>query len=191
MVNCRKSNMVRLVSSSNFYVVMLLFILTGVALVVYLNSPPIEPRERDYIYAGSYYTFSIWIGFGSLFIFNFLKRLLKKENIAIGLSIFLSFSSPIILAKENWNDHDRSERYLTVDSAKNLLGSCAPNSILFTGGDNDTFPLWYIQEVEGVRRDVRVVNLSLLNTNWYIDQLKNEPFTVCLNFWIGKENISK
>ena len=173
----------------NFYVVMLLFILTGVALVVYLNSPPIEPRERDYIYAGSYYTFSIWIGFGSLFIFTFIKRLLKKENIAIGLSIFLSLSSPIILAKENWNDHDRSERYLTVDSAKNLLASCAPNSILFTGGDNDTFPLWYVQEVENFRTDVRVIVLSYFNTDWYIEQMmskKNQSEKI--NFSISLDN---
>ena len=118
-----------------------------------------------------------------------IKRLLKKENIAIGLSIFLSLSSPIILAKENWNDHDRSERYLTVDSAKNLLASCAPNSILFTGGDNDTFPLWYVQEVENFRTDVRVIVLSYFNTDWYIEQMmskKNESQKI--NFSIGLDN---
>ena len=160
--------------NKNFYVVMLLFILTGIALVVYLNSPPTEPRERDYIYAGSYYAFSIWIGYGSLFLFSLFKRLLTKDTLALGLSFTLSLSSPIILAKENWDDHDRSDRFLTVDSAKNLLNSCAPNSILFTGGDNDTFPLWYVQEVENFRTDVRVIVLSYFNTDWYIEQMMSK-----------------
>ena len=160
--------------NKNFYVVMLLFILTGLALVVYLNSPPTEPRERDYIYAGSYYAFSIWIGYGSLFLFNLFKRITNKEGLALGLSFVLSLTSPILLAKENWDDHDRSDRYLTVDSAKNLLNSCAPNSILFTGGDNDTFPLWYVQEVENFRTDVRVIVLSYFNTDWYIEQMMSK-----------------
>ena len=157
--------------NKNFYVVLLLFILTGFALVVYLNSPPVEPRERDYIYAGSYYAFSIWIGYGSIFLFYFFKRFINNKNLALGLSLLFSMSSPTLLAKENWDDHDRSNRYLTVDSAKNLLNSCAPNSILFTGGDNDTFPLWYVQEVENYRTDVRVIVLSYFNTDWYIEQM--------------------
>ena len=175
----------------NFYVVMLLFILTGIALVVYLNSPPIEPRERDYIYAGSYYAFSIWIGFGSLFLFSILKKILKKDKISLVICFLLSIQSPIILANQNWDDHDRSNRYLTVDSAKNLLASCAPNSILFTGGDNDTFPLWYVQEVENFRTDVRVIVLSYFNTDWYIEQMmskKNKSekidFSVSLDSYI-------
>ena len=158
----------------NFYVVLLLFILTGFALVVYLNSPPIEPRERDYIYAGSYYAFSIWIGFGIISIFSFLGKLINNKKIALILSGLISFSSPSILAIENWDDHDRSNRYLTVDSAKNLLAACEPNSILFTGGDNDTFPLWYVQEVENFRTDVRVIVLSYFNTDWYIDQMMSK-----------------
>ena len=158
----------------NFYVVMLLFILTGVALVVYLNSPPTEPRERDYIYAGSYYAFSIWIGYGSLFVSSIFSRLISNKNISIALTALISLSSPLILAKENWDDHDRSDRFLTVDSAKNLLNSCAPNSILFTGGDNDTFPLWYVQEVENFRTDVRVIVLSYFNTDWYIEQMMSK-----------------
>ena len=160
--------------NKNFYVVMLLFILTGVALVVYLNSPPTEPRERDYIYAGSYYAFSIWIGYGSLFIFSIFSRLITNKNISIALTALISLSSPVILAKENWDDHDRSDRFMTVDSAKNLLNSCAPNSILFTGGDNDTFPLWYVQEVENFRTDVRVIVLSYFNTDWYIEQMMSK-----------------
>ena len=158
----------------NFSVVTLLFILTGIALVFYLNSPPTEPRERDYIYAGSYYAFSIWIGFGSLFLYAMFLKIFKKENLAIGLSILFSLSPPTIMAYENWDDHNRSKRYLTVDSAKNLLASCAPNSILFTGGDNDTFPLWYVQEVEEFRTDVRVIVLSYFNTDWYIDQMMSK-----------------
>ena len=175
----------------NFYVVMLLFILTGIALVVYLNSPPIEPRERDYIYAGSYYAFSIWIGFGSLFLYSILKKIFKKDKISLAICFLLSIQSPIILANQNWDDHDRSNRYLTVDSAKNLLASCAPNSILFTGGDNDTFPLWYVQEVENFRTDVRVIVLSYFNTDWYIEQMmskKNKSekidFSVSLDSYI-------
>ena len=175
----------------NFYVVMLLFILTGIALVVYLNSPPIEPRERDYIYAGSYYAFSIWIGFGSLFLFSILKKIFKKDKLSLVICFLLSIQSPIILANQNWDDHDRSNRYLTVDSAKNLLASCAPNSILFTGGDNDTFPLWYVQEVENFRTDVRVKVLSYFNNDWYIEQMmskKNKSekidFSVSLDSYI-------
>jgi len=175
--------------NKNFYVVMLLFILTGLALVVYLNSPPTEPRERDYIYAGSYYAFSIWIGYGSLFIFSIFSRLISNKNISFALTALISLSSPIILAKENWDDHDRSDRFLTVDSAKNLLDSCAPNSILFTGGDNDTFPLWYVQEVENFRTDVRVIVLSYFNTDWYIEQMmskKNDSEKI--NFSISLDN---
>ncbi len=178
-----------LIDKKNFYVVLLLFILTGLALVVYLNSPPIEPRERDYIYAGSYYTFSIWIGFGVVSIFTFLGKFISNKKLALFLSGIISFSSPMILAIENWDDHDRSERFLTVDSAKNLLASCEPNSILFTGGDNDTFPLWYAQEVENFRTDVRVIVLSYFNTDWYIEQMmskKNKSDKI--NFSIDLDN---
>ncbi len=175
--------------NKNFYVVSLLFILTGFALVVYLNSPPTEPRERDYIYAGSYYAFSIWVGYGSLFIWSILKKFVRKDSISLVLTFILSLSSPLILAKENWDDHDRSNRYLTVDSAKNLLNSCAPNSILFTGGDNDTFPLWYVQEVENFRTDVRVIVLSYFNTDWYIEQMMSKKnLSEKIKFTIDLEN---
>ena len=151
-----------------FAATFMLFLLTGVALVVYLNSGPIEPRERDYIYVGSYYVFAFWIGFSVLAIGN---RLLKKGGLHFA-SIAIGMLSPLLLISQNWDDHDRSDRYFSVDSARNFLASCAPNAILFTGGDNDTFPLWYVQEVEGFRTDVRVVVLSYYNTDWYIDQTK-------------------
>ena len=152
-----------------FAATLMLFILTGLALVIYLNSPPIEPRERDYIYVGSYYVFAFWIGFSVLAIGNALLKRKAAKSVVIA-SIAIGMLAPFILAKENWDDHDRSGRYLSVDSARNFLASCAPNAILFTGGDNDTFPLWYIQEVEGFRTDVRVVVMSYYETDWYIDQ---------------------
>jgi len=159
-----------------FGVITMLFILTGVALVVYLNSPPVEPRERDYIYAGSYYAFAIWIGLGVLAIGQFLYRYIKNSKMAAIVATVLGLTVPIIMAVENWDDHDRSNRYFSVDSAKNFLSSCAPNAILFTGGDNDTFPLWYAQEVEGFRTDMRVIVLSYFNTDWYIDQMTRKAY---------------
>ena len=152
-----------------FSATLLFFILTGLALVIYLNSPPIEPRERDYIYTGSYYAFAIWIGFAVLAIGSAAMK--RGKTLAYG-ALALCLVSPIILASENWDDHDRTGRFFSVDSARNFLASCAPNAILFTGGDNDTFPLWYVQEVEGFRTDVRVIVLSYYNTDWYIDQTK-------------------
>ncbi len=159
-----------------FAVVAALFFLTGAALVLYLNSPPIEPRERDYIYAGSYYAYAIWLGFGVLAIYSFLSKFLKNKLIATGTSIVLSLITPALMASQNWDDHNRSDRYFSVDSAKNFLASCAPNAILFTGGDNDTFPLWYVQEVEGFRTDVRVIVLSYFNTDWYINQMRRNTY---------------
>ncbi len=159
-----------------FYVTLLLFFLTGIALVLYLNSPPIEPRERDYIYAGSYYVFTIWIGFGVLALYEVFKKLLKNGKAAVALSVILGMTIPALMAAENWDDHDRSNRYFSVDSAKNYLNSCAPNAIIFTGGDNDTFPLWYAQEVEGFRTDVRVIVLSYFNTDWYISQMMRDAY---------------
>ena len=164
-----------------FLATLMFFVLTGLALVIYLNSVPIEPRERDYIYVGSYYVFAMWIGMSVLAIGNLLKNKGKAAYAGIALGLI----SPIILASQNWDDHDRSDRYFSVDSARNFLASCAPNAILFTGGDNDTFPLWYVQEVEGFRTDVRVVVLSYYNTDWYIDQTQmkvneSEPFPYSL-----------
>ena len=163
-------------SKEYFGVTALLFFLTGAALVLYLNSPPIEPRERDYIYAGSYYVFTIWIGFGVLMIFEWLNSLSKNAKIAGIAATLIGLIIPTLMAAENWDDHDRSGRYFSVDAAKNYLDSCAPNAILFTGGDNDTFPLWYVQEVEGYRTDVRVVVLSYFNTDWYIEQMMRPAY---------------
>lgn len=166
------------------WVVLCFFLLTGLAIVIYLNQSPYQPRERDYAYTGSFYAFAIWIGFGVLFLYDQLSKKAASMGIAIG-STALSMVVPAIMAKEGWNDHDRSLRTLSRDVAINYLQSCAPNAILFTNGDNDTFPLWYAQEVENIRTDVRVVNLSLLQTDWYIRQMRRAaydskpvPFTI-------------
>lgn len=160
----------------NFAVMGLLFLFLGVWLVFYLNSPPIEPRERDYIYVGSFYAFAFWIGFAVIAIYEGIKRVLNNKQIAIALAFLLSMVAPGIMAAEGWDDHDRSNRFFSVDAAKNYLNSCAPNAILFTGGDNDTFPLWYAQEVEGFRTDVRVIVLSYFNTDWYIEQMMRDAY---------------
>jgi hypothetical protein len=160
----------------NFSVVALLFILTGVALVVYLNSPPSEPRERDYIYAGSYYAFAIWIGFSVIALADWIGNAAKNAKVGFIAATLIGLTAPAIMAQQGWDDHDRSNRYFSVDSAINYLQSCAPNSILFTGGDNDTFPVWYAQEVEGVRTDMRVIVLSYYNTDWYIAQTKRDVY---------------
>jgi len=159
----------------DFWVVMLLFFFTGIAIVMYLNQTPYQPRERDYAYAGSFYAFTIWIGLGVLTLFETMRKFspMAAAGIATALSLVLV---PGIMAAQNWDDHDRSGRYTARDFAMNYLNSCAPNSILFTYGDNDTFPLWYVQEVEGFRTDVRVVNLSLLGTDWYIDQMRKKAY---------------
>lgn len=162
--------------NKNAAVVGLLFIFTGLAIVVYLNQKPFEPRERDYAYAASFYAFAIWIGLGVLAIYDFLqKKTSQVTGAALSTGICL-LAVPTIMAKEEWNDHDRSNRYIARDFAANYLNSCAPNAILFTNGDNDTFPLWYAQEVEGIRTDVRVICLELLNTDWYIDQMVHKAY---------------
>jgi len=163
------------VDKQGFAFVGMLFFLTGIALILYLNSPPTEPRERDYIYVGSYYAFSIWIGFAVMAIFSWFANKVSKTT-AAGIATVICMSAPVIMLAENWDDHDRSERYFSVDSAKNFLASCAPNAIIFTGGDNDTFPLWYVQDVEGFRTDVRVVVLSYYNTDWYIEQTMRDSY---------------
>lgn len=157
-------------------IVTLLFFFTGIAIVLYLNQPPVEPRERDYTFAGSFWAFSIWIGMAVLMLAEALDKVLKNKFATASIATLICAIVPAILAAQNWDDHDRSKRYHSVDSAKNLLNSCAPNAILFTGGDNDTYPLWYAQEVEGFRTDVRVCNLSLLNTDWYISQMKRRAY---------------
>ncbi len=160
----------------DFTVVLLLFLFTGLAIVVYLNQHPLQPRERDYAYAGSFYAFAIWIGIGVAGLYSGLRKVAPKALSAVIATLISLFFVPGIMAKENWDDHDRSDRYVARDFAYNYLNSCEPNAILFTHGDNDTFPLWYAQEVEGIRTDVRVVNLSLLNTSWYIDQMKRKAY---------------
>ena len=165
-------------NSNGFWVVMLLFLFTGLAIVFYLNQYPYQPRERDYAYSGSFYAFAIWIGIGVFGIYRFLSEKAKLPQTigAVAVTLITLVAVPGVLANQNWDDHDRSDRYTARDFAKNYLSSCAPNSILFTNGDNDTFPLWYVQEVEGYRTDIRVVNLSLLNTDWYIDQVRRAAY---------------
>jgi hypothetical protein len=163
-------------NAKNFWVVMLLFILTGLAIVVYLNQTPSQPRERDYAYAGSFYAFTIWIGLGVLAIYDSLGTKLQKGITAIAVSLICLLLVPGIMACQNWDDHNRSGRYTARDIAYDYLMSCAPNAILFTNGDNDTFPLWYAQEVEGIRTDVRVANLMLLNMDWHIDQMRRKAY---------------
>ena len=154
-----------------------LFIVTGLGLAVYLNMPEPQPRERDYVFVGSFFAFAIWVGIGVSGLIELVAEAIKTEirkvyAIAVlGVSIFVV---PFNMLVQNWDDHDRSGNYVPWDYSYNLLQSCEKDAILFTNGDNDTFPLWYLQVVEGVRRDVRVVNLSLLNTDWYILQLKHE-----------------
>ena len=162
-----------------------LFLATGIMIILYLNQYDPQPRERDYSYVGSFFAFSIWIGIG---IFAFLDKLTERINSYIPtkishlvLSLLLLIAMPINMFANDFKSHNRTGNYVAWDYGYNLLNSCEPNSILFTNGDNDTFPLWYMQEVENIRKDVRVVNLSLLNTPWYIDQLKNEYKTLPIN----------
>ncbi|HEY0057350.1 MAG TPA: DUF2723 domain-containing protein, partial [Pedobacter sp.] len=155
-------------------VVGLLFFFTGMAIVLYLNQNPLQPRERDYAYAGSFYAFTIWIGLGVAAIADMLRRKLSASSAGIAATVLGLLAAPVLMAKENWDDHNRSEKTTARDFAADYLESCAPNAILFTYGDNDTYPLWYVQEVEGVRPDVRIVNLSLLGTDWYIRQMKKK-----------------
>ena len=155
------------------FIVAILFFFAGFAIILYLNQTPNQPRERDYSYAGSFQTFCIWIGLGVIGLVDIFQKFLKEKTPIIAGAICV-LAVPGLMLKVNWRDHSRAKNYVAPDSAFNLLNSCAQNAILFTNGDNDTFPLWYLQEVEGVRTDVRIVNLSLLNTDWYIDQLKNQ-----------------
>jgi Permeases of the drug/metabolite transporter (DMT) superfamily len=155
-------------------VVGLLFFMTGLAIVLYLNQTPLQPRERDYAYAGSFYAFAIWIGLGVVGITDWLSKKVNVRTAGWIATVIGLLAGPIILAKDGWDDHDRSEKFLARDIAKNYLESCAPNAILFTYGDNDTYPLWYVQEVENVRPDIRIVNLSLLSADWYVRQMKDQ-----------------
>lgn len=176
---------------NNFTVVMWLFFMTGIAIILYLNQVPSQPRERDYTFAGSFYAFSIWMGIGVLWLFELLKHKLKvsQKTGAIAATV-ICLSVPVILIAQNWDDHDRSGRYVNRDIGADYLESTLPNTILLPYGDNDTFTLWYNQEVEGLRRDVRVMNLSYIEGDWYVEQMRDKsyesdpvPFTLPQKFY--------
>ena len=152
------------------------FLFTGLAIQFYTNVRPFEPRERDYSVVGSFYVFAIWIGFGAYALLELAQRKWSNRYVVPALTGLLLLAIPGLLAAQNWDDHDRSDRETAHAMAVKYLESCAPNAILFTIGDNDSFPLWYAQEIEGIRTDVRVVNTSLLQTDWYIDQMKRQSY---------------
>ena len=160
-----------------FWVVFFLFFMTGLAIVLYLNQTPLQPRERDYAYAGSFYAFAIWIGMGVAGMANWLEKKIGEKPAAI-LATILGLFVPVQMVSQTWDDHDRSGRYVASEFGQNYLNTLSEegNPIIFTNGDNDTFPLWYNQEVEGNRTDVRVCNLSYLQTDWYIDQMKRDSY---------------
>ena len=160
----------------SFSVILALFFMTGLAIVIYLNQTPYQPRERDYAYVGSFYAYAMWIGLSVLALFEWLKKYLKNEKLSSSLLTVILLGVPILMGFQNWDDHSRAHRYHTRDLASDYLNSCAKDAILFTYGDNDTFPLWYDQEVEGIRTDVRDVNLSLFSTDWYANQMKRKAY---------------
>lgn len=171
-----------------FWEVALLFIMTGLAIVVYLNQNPLQPRERDYAYVGSFYAFSIWIGMGLLLLYDLLRKIAGKGASVISAFLISLIAAPVLLLSENWDDHNRSRRYTARDIGANYLRSCDTNAILFTYGDNDSFPVWYAQDVEGIRTDVRVANLSYLSAGWYIDMLRKKAYeSDPLPFSLGSE----
>ena len=159
-----------------FWTMLVFFLFTGIAIQVYTNVRPFEPRERDYSLVGSFYVFALWIGIGVYALFDKFQTFSKSKLIAPGISVLCLVAVPGILISQNWDDHDRSNRKTAHAMAVNYLESCAPNAIIFTIGDNDTFPLWYAQEIEGIRRDIRVVCTSLFNVDWYIDQMKRKAY---------------
>jgi Protein of unknown function (DUF2723) len=160
----------------SFYVLLSLFLFTGIALKIYLNERPFEPRERDYALVGSFYVFAIWIGFGVYSLYESAKTYLAPKIAGPILIAGSLLAAPVLMGFQNWDDHDRSDRYTAVAMAKSYLSSCDKNAILFTIGDNDTFPLWYAQEIEKFRTDVKIVNTSLFMTDWYIDQMKMKSY---------------
>lgn len=169
----------------DFLVTGLLFFFTGFAILLYLNQPGNQPRERDYAYVGSFYAFAIWIGLGVLQVKEWLQKKMPETSSNYLAAILCILAVPVIMGFQEWDDHDRSKKVLARDLAKDYLESCAPNAILFTYGDNDTYPLWYAQEVEGIRPDIRVINNSLLGIDWYINQLRykvnqSDPIDVIL-----------
>ena len=160
----------------SFYVLLALFLFTSIALKIFLNERPFEPRERDYALVGSFYVFAIWIGFGVYAIYEIIAEKVKSKlvgPIVIGACLL---AAPILMASQNWDDHNRANKYTAIAMAKNYLESCDKNAILYTIGDNDTFPLWYAQEIEGIRTDIKIVNTQLFMTDWYIDQMKFKTY---------------
>jgi hypothetical protein len=163
-------------NKNGFWLVMAFFIMTGVAIIFYLNQYPNQPRERDYAYAGSFYAFAIWIGIGFMFVYERLQKFIGDKGSAFVTLLILLAAAPVLMASQNWDDHDRSGRYTARDIGANYLKSCAPNSVLFTYGDNDSFPVWYVQDVEEVRTDIRVANLSYIQAGWYIEMMRQKAF---------------
>lgn len=159
-----------------FYTLSMFFVFTGFAIIFYTNPKPFEPRERDYAVVGSFYIFAIWIGVGVFALYQYLKEFSNKKLVASVVSLITLLAVPVLMGYQNWDDHDRSNRYTTRLNAMAYLESCDPNAILFTIGDNDTYPLWYMQEVEGIRTDIKLVNSSLFATDWYIDQMKRKTY---------------
>ncbi|MEM6264910.1 MAG: DUF2723 domain-containing protein [Bacteroidota bacterium] len=177
-------------------VVGLLFFFTGFAIILYLNQYPMQPRERDYSFAGSFQTYAIWIGLSVIAMYEFLRKFLKGG--AVYVAGGLALLAPILMAAQGWDDHSRAGRYIAPDSAYNLLNSLDQNAVLFTNGDNDTFPLWYIQEVENIRPDVRVLCLSYVNTDWYVQQMYQQmnestplPLSLKEDEYTGQQNQAK
>lgn len=179
MKNGKEEEVLLPIGIQQFWIVFFLFFMTGLAIVIYLNQTPMQPRERDYAYAGSFYAYAIWCGLGVLAIIDILKRKMKLSGTAVtAIVAVLTLLVPIQMASQTWDDHDRSNRYTCRDFGQNYLMSLQENGnpIIFTNGDNDTFPLWYNQEVEGVGTDARVCNLSYLQTDWYIDQMMRPAY---------------
>lgn len=173
-----------------FSTLMILFLTTGIGIILYSNQPPQEPRERDYVLAGSIFTYCMWMGLGVLGLYQFLKEKIKGKDmiLAIGASA-LVMTAPLLMLTQTYGEHDRSDITAARDYAHNFLESCEPNAIIFTYGDNDTYPLWYAQEVEGIRRDVRVINLSLIAVDWYINQMRRKVNeSPAINFTIPRDS---
>lgn len=165
------------IGHQSFWIVFMLFVMTGIAIVVYLNQTPGQPRERDYAFAGSFYAFAVWVGMGVAGLTYLLKKFKLSELSAAAMATIIGLGISLQMAGQSWDDHDRSGRTIARDAGLNYLESVEPNAILFCFGDNDTFPLWYMQDVEGVRRDVRTMNLSYLGGDWYIDQMRRKTYT--------------
>ncbi len=160
----------------NFYVILVAFLMTGLAIVFYTNVRPFEPRERDYAVVGSFYFFALWLGIGVFALYDYLKKYVTPKPVAISAVLLSLLTAPALMVSQNWDDHDRSGKYSALNNAKSYLNSCQKNAIIYTIGDNDTFPLWYARDVEGIRTDMRIINTSLLNTDWYIDQAKRKVY---------------